>query len=164
MSEISVDISVINPKEYAERGCRIPRYQSAGASGLDLYACIPNAVKLGWCERLLITTGIKVSIPYGYEGQIRSRNGAAMNGIVVANAPGTIDSDYRGEIRVLITNINRREFQDEPDGIWIRPGHRLAQLVICPVTRANLRVTNQLDTTARGDSTPGSTGGLDLPS
>jgi len=163
MNDITVKISIIDPVAYANRGCKVPQYHSEGASGLDLYACIKDPIRLDWGDRVLISTGIKLEIPSGYEGQVRSRSGAAVNGIVVANAPGTIDSDYRGEIRVLITNIARTEFQDETaTGGWILPGTRLAQLVIAPVAHANLVIDNNLTPTVRGESGFGSTGGMGL--
>jgi len=159
---IDVKIQVIDPSTFAARGCQIPKYHSDGASGIDLYACIPFPIRIDWGDRTLINTGLKMEIPPGYEGQIRSRSGAALNGIVVANAPGTIDSDYRGEIRVLITNIARPEFQEETnfDG-WIRPGLRFAQLVFAPVARANLLIAH-LTPTVRGEGGFGSTGGMGL--
>lgn len=162
MSNLDVKITIINPTEYRDRGCRIPKYHSEGASGIDLSACIERDIKLKWGDRTLVPTGIKMEIPRGYEGQVRSRSGAAVAGLVVANAPGTIDSDYRGEILVLLTNIARTEFQDEDNGIWVRAGLRIAQIVIAPVAKANLVVVEQLSDTERGDKGFGSTGGMDL--
>ena len=128
----------------------MPTYQSAGAAGLDL--CTTKDFGLDPLERMLVPTGIRLEIPQGYEGQVRPRSGLALkHGIAMVNAPGTIDSDYRGEIGVLLVNLgqNRVEFN---------AGDRVAQLVICPVIQASLRVVTQLDETERGSGGFGSTG------
>lgn len=130
----------------------LPSYATAGAAGFDLYAAIPDALTLQPMERRLIPTGVRMAIPVGYEGQIRARSGLALNkGLGMVNAPGTIDSDYRGEIAVLIIN-----WSDEPQ--TIRRGERIAQMVIAPVARAQMQETATLEETARGSGGFGHTG------
>ena len=131
-------------------GAVLPAYQTADAAGMDL--CSTVAFALEPLERMLVPTGIKMEIPRGYEGQVRPRSGLALkHGIAMVNAPGTIDSDYRGEIGVLLVNLgqNRVEFN---------AGDRVAQLVICPVIKASLKVVSQLGETGRGSGGFGSTG------
>lgn len=130
----------------------LPSYATEGAAGFDLYAAIPDALTLQPMERRRIPTGVRVAIPPGYEGQIRARSGMALNkGLGMVNAPGTIDSDYRGEIAVLIIN-----WSDEPQ--TIRRGERIAQMVIAPVARAQMQETAALEETARGSGGFGHTG------
>lgn len=122
----------------------LPSYASAGAAGMDLRAAVPEPLTLQPGERSAIPTGILLSIPEGYEGQVRGRSGMALQrGLGLPNAPGTIDSDYRGEIQVILIN-----WSAEPQ--TIRRGDRIAQLVIAPITRADLLETAELDRTARG--------------
>jgi dUTP pyrophosphatase len=129
-----------------------PRYQTAGAAGMDLCAALTHPVTLPAGERALIPTGWAVAIPEGHEGQIRPRSGLALRqGLTVLNAPGTIDSDYRGEMAVLLINHGR-------DAAVIRPGDRIAQLLICPVSTAEISIVPALDATARGAGGYGSTG------
>src|SRR5438105_2366117 len=110
----------------------LPAYQTEGAAGLDLQAAIVEPVVIAPGARVLVTTGLAMAIPRGYEGQVRPRSGlAAKQGITVLNTPGTIDWDYRGELKVLLVNHGA-----EP--VTIRPLDRIAQLVIAPVTRARL--------------------------
>ncbi|WP_026607199.1 dUTP diphosphatase [Methylocapsa acidiphila] len=135
-------------------GLPLPDYQTAGAAGLDLLAAIAPGVALTLApgRRLLAPTGLTLEIPPNYEAQIRPRSGLArQSGVTVLNAPGTIDSDYRGEIGVLLINLG-----DEPFEI-IR-GARIAQLVFAPVTRATLFERPDLTATARGEGGFGSTG------
>nr|WP_308789548.1 dUTP diphosphatase [Polyangium mundeleinium] len=130
----------------------LPAYQSAGAVGLDLCAAVVDEVSIGRGERKLVPTGVRVAIPEGYEGQVRPRSGLALkHGITVLNAPGTIDPDYRGELMVLLINHGDAPFV-------VRRGERIAQLVICPVARAELVVAESLDETVRGVGGYGSTG------
>jgi dUTP pyrophosphatase len=130
----------------------LPAYKSAGAAGMDLCAAIDEPVTLQPMARLVVPTGIALAIPSGYEGQVRARSGLALrHGIALVNAPGTIDSDYRGEIGVLLINLSSEPFT-------IEPGTRIAQLVICPVARARLELVVDLDVTARNDGGYGSTG------
>lgn len=136
------------------RGLDLPAYQSAGAAGLDLVAAVgkPAPVTLLPLDRALIPTGLVLGLPEGYEAQVRSRSGLALrHGVTVLNSPGTIDCDYRGEVMVLLVNLGR-----EP--AVIARGDRIAQLVVTPVTRAQLVVARTLDDTARGAGGFGSTG------
>jgi dUTP pyrophosphatase len=129
-----------------------PRYQTEGAAGLDLHAALAEPVTLAPGERALVPAGWAVAIPPGFEGQVRPRSGLALrNGVTVLNAPGTIDADYRGELKVVLVNHGHAPFT-------IARGDRIAQLVVCPVARADLRQVDALDTTARGAGGYGSTG------
>jgi dUTP pyrophosphatase len=133
---------------------RMPVYMSAGAAGLDLHASFSGdeeaAIAPG--ERALVGTGLSMAIPVGFEGQVRPRSGLALkHGVTVLNAPGTIDSDYRGEVMVLLVNHGRERFV-------VKSGERVAQLVIAPVTRVALGEVEALDDTARGVGGYGSTG------
>lgn len=131
----------------------IPSYASAGAAGLDLTAALPGPFKLGPGERMRMPTGIVVEIPDGFEGQVRPRSGLADRaGISLTNAVGTIDSDYRGEVLVLIINHGR-------DPYTFEPGERVAQLVVKPYPRVEIVEVEELTTaTARGSGGFGSTG------
>jgi dUTP pyrophosphatase len=131
----------------------VPRYQTEGAAGMDLHAALKEAITLAPLGRARIPTGLKFAIPRSFEGQVRPRSGlAALSGITVLNAPGTIDSDYRGEVMVLLVNLG-----DAP--ATIAPLERIAQLVIAPVARAEIVVTGAaLGATARGEGGYGSTG------
>jgi len=129
-----------------------PRYQTEGAVGLDLHAAVPAPLTLGPGARALVPTGWAVAIPAGFEGQVRPRSGLALkHGVTVLNAPGTIDPDYRGELKVLLVNHG-----DLP--VTVSTGDRIAQLVICPVAHADLAQVEALDPTARGAGGYGSTG------
>ena len=130
----------------------VPAYQSEGASGADLRARLDQDLVLSPGARALVPTGLRLQIPRGLEAQVRPRSGlAARNGISVLNAPGTIDSDYRGEVQVLLVNLGREEFR-------IRSGDRIAQLVFSPVVRVSFRPQPVIDETARGGGGFGSTG------
>jgi dUTP pyrophosphatase len=130
----------------------IPTYQTAAAAGADLCAAIPEPWTLAPGERRLIPTGLALAIPDGYEGQVRPRSGLALKyGIGMVNAPGTIDSDYRGPVGVILINLGREPYVIEPMA-------RIAQLVIAPVTRAEFALAEELGTTARGEGGFGSTG------
>jgi len=130
----------------------LPNYQSAHAAGVDLMADIDQPVTLAPLERAAISTGIALAIPVGFEGQVRPRSGRAINeGLTIINAPGTIDSDYRGEVKVLLVNLGRAE-------ISIRPGERIAQLVIAPVVRAEFVEVDALEESTRGSGGFGHTG------
>lgn len=118
---------------------------TAGSAGMDLSASLETAVTLSPGERCLVPCGFAIAIPSGYEGQVRPRSGLALrHGLSIPNAPGTIDSDYRGEVAVVLINLAR-----EP--VRIEPGQRIAQLVVCPVARCRLEVVEELDETSRGD-------------
>jgi dUTP pyrophosphatase len=132
----------------------LPTYQSDGAAGLDLLAAVParRPVVIAPGAWATVPTGIAIALPAGTEGQVRPRSGlAARHGISVLNAPGTIDSDYRGELQIILVNLGRRRFQ-------IERGMRIAQLVITPVLRAQFFENRVLDQTSRGDQGFGSTG------
>jgi dUTP pyrophosphatase len=133
-------------------GLPLPDYATAGAAGADLCAAVEDDLVLEPGERAAVPTGLVVEIPMGFEGQVRPRSGLAIrDGLTVVNAPGTIDSDYRGELKVLMVNIG-----SEPATI-IR-GERIAQLVIAPVTRAIFVESAELSPSERGDGGFGSTG------
>lgn len=133
-----------------EPGARMPEYATEGAAGMDLYAVAPVELVVG--QRELVPTGVRVRIPDDYEGQVRPRSGLALkHGISMVNSPGTIDSDYRGEIRVLLINLGG-------DPVRLEPGERIAQLVLCPVARAATVIVDSLDATVRGEGGFGSTG------
>jgi dUTP pyrophosphatase len=132
----------------------VPRAMSAGAAGLDLSAALDDdePVVLAPGQRAAIGTGLAMAIPEGYEGQVRPRSGLAMrDGVTVVNAPGTIDSDYRGEVKVLLINLGS-------EAVTIESGMRVAQLVIAPVVRAELVEVHELPSSERGAGGFGSTG------
>ena len=130
-----------------------PEYKTKGSSGMDLMANIKDAVFLKPGKSEIIPTGIAISIPVGYEIQIRPRSGlAAKKKITVLNTPGTIDADYRGEIKVILINLGNEEFK-------INPNDRIAQMVLCPVIKAELVEVDDLQNTKRGEGGFGSTGG-----
>lgn len=129
-----------------------PTHMSAGAAGMDLFAALESAIILRPGDRRLIPTGIALEIPPGYEGQIRPRSGwAAKYGVTVLNSPGTIDSDYRGEVGVLLVHHGDQS-------LTILPGDRIAQLVIAAVAPVQLELSLELSSTGRGSSGFGSTG------
>jgi dUTP pyrophosphatase len=131
---------------------QLPSYATADSAGLDLVAAIDAPLTLASLERAAISTGIAIALPPGFEGQVRPRSGlAAKHGITVVNAPGTIDADYRGEIKVLLINHGDEDFD-------VKPGDRIAQLVVAPVIQAHFRVVKSLDATSRGSGGFGSTG------
>jgi dUTP pyrophosphatase len=142
---------LIKRMEHSE-GLPLPSYETTGSAGLDLRAAIDQDVTLKSLERTAIPTGLSIAIPQGYEGQVRPRSGLAFrHGLTVTNAPGTIDSDYRGEVKVLLINLG-----SEP--ITISRGMRCAQLVIAPITQVAIEETSELDQTKRGSGGFGSTG------
>ena len=130
----------------------IPKYETSGSSGMDIAAHIENNIIINPGEKALVSTGLSVAIPKGYEIQIRPRSGlAAKKSITVLNTPGTIDADYRGEIKVILINLGKEKFV-------IENGERIAQMVVCPVIQASLDEVNELSDTARGVGGFGSTG------
>jgi len=130
----------------------LPAYETAGSAGMDLRAAVDTPVTIGPMERKLIPTGLAIGLPDGFEAQVRPRSGLALkHGLTVLNSPGTVDSDYRGEVGVLLINLS-----DSPKRI--ERGDRIAQMVIAPVTRATWLETRSLDDTARGIGGFGSTG------
>jgi dUTP pyrophosphatase len=130
----------------------LPRYETDGAAGMDLRAAIAEPLSIAPMARVRVPTGLSFSIPAHFEGQVRPRSGlAARSGVTVLNSPGTIDSDYRGEVQVVLIN-----FGDVP--VTIAPFERIAQLVIAPVARADLVEVDMLESTIRGSGGYGSTG------
>ena len=130
----------------------LPAYETSGSSGMDSQAYISEEIILKPGERKLIPTGLSVAIPENLEIQIRPRSGLAYKkGISVVNTPGTIDSDYRGEIKVLLINLGKEDF-------IIKKFERIAQMVVCPITKVVLSETNDLPDTIRGEGGFGSTG------
>jgi dUTP pyrophosphatase len=133
-------------------GALAPKYMSAGAAGLDLASAADEAIEIAPGARAAVPTGLAFEIPPGFEGQVRPRSGLARKfGIGLPNAPGTIDSDYRGEVQVLLVNLSGAP-------VTISPLERIAQLVIAPVARAELVLVDLLGATARGAGGLGSTG------
>jgi len=136
-------------------GLPLPAYETPGAAGMDLRAAVPDQdpVTIRPGARALVPTGLKIAVPEGYEAQVRPRSGLAIRqGITCLNTPGTVDSDYRGEVKVILINLG------EEDAV-IRRGDRIAQLVICPVVQASWVESELLDETTRGAGGFGSTGG-----
>jgi len=129
-----------------------PKYETPGSSGMDIAAHIEEKVIINPGEKSLVPTGFSLAIPRGYEVQIRPRSGlAAKKSITVLNTPGTIDADYRGEIKVILINLSKEKF-------IIENGERIAQMVVCPVVQAKLEEVKELSDTVRGSSGFGSTG------
>lgn len=138
----------------ADRDIALPSYETQGAAGADLRANFPerSGITLAPGVRALVPTGLRLAIPAGYEVQIRPRSGLALkHGIMLVNSPGTIDSDYRGPLGVILMNAG-----DEP--FTVNHGDRIAQMVLAPVTRADFQLVEALDDTARGSGGFGSTG------
>ena len=130
----------------------IPRYETLGSSGMDIAAHIEENLIINPGEKTLVSTGFSISIPRGYEIQIRPRSGLAVKkNITVLNTPGTIDADYRGEIKVILINFGKEKFV-------IKNGDRIAQMVVCPVIHADLEEVEELSDTERGQGGFGSTG------
>lgn len=130
----------------------LPAYETSEAAGMDLRAFLNSSIVINPMERKLINTGIKMEIPKGYEGQIRPRSGLALkNGITVLNTPGTIDSDFRGEIQILLINLSREPFT-------VSNGDRIAQIVFSKYENATLSSANTLNDSGRGNQGYGHTG------
>jgi len=145
MQKISINIINTSSNE-------LPAYATEGSAGMDVRANLEQSLNLQPLERLLVPTGLFIELPPGYEAQIRPRSGLAVKqGITCLNTPGTIDSDYRGEIKVILINLSN-ELQ------LVQHGDRIAQMVIAPVTRANLVLVQELNTTQRGTGGFGHTG------
>ena len=135
-----------------QKNIPLPEYKTDGSSGLDLLACIEEQIQIKPGEKILISTGIAVAIPNEFEIQIRPRSGlAAKNGITVLNTPGTIDADYRGEIKVILINLSNEIFK-------VNKNDRIAQMVICPIIKGTLEEVDELPETIRGSGGFGSTG------
>ena len=133
-------------------GAVLPSYQTKGAAGADICACIETDVVIGVGERVMVPTGLFFEIPQGYEVQVRPRSGLAVkNGVTCLNTPGTIDSDYRGEIKVILINLGQKPFT-------VKNGDRIAQIVVSPVEQASFCKVDVLSSTGRGGGGFGSTG------
>lgn len=142
----------IGIKITAKKSAVIPEYKTTGAAGADVCALIDEDVTLKFGERTLIGTGLSFEIPEGYEIQVRPRSGLAFkNGVTVLNTPGTIDSDYRGELKVILINLGKDDFT-------IKSGDRIAQIVVAPVTLGDFTLADTLSETERGSGGFGSTG------
>jgi dUTP pyrophosphatase len=148
MREVSVKVKILGDAS----DVRLPAYQTEGAAGMDLHACLGEPLSLKAGEWAVIPTGLALSIPAGYEAQVRPRSGlASRHGITVLNSPGTIDSDYRGEVCIILINHGGKDYS-------IEPGERIAQMIFAPVTRAALELSRELDTTERACGGFGHTG------
>ncbi|MGR3317770.1 MAG: dUTP diphosphatase [Candidatus Anammoxibacter sp.] len=148
MQKIKVEIK-------RKEGCEdipLPEYKSQYASGMDLHAAVDGSIVLETNEIKLISAGISIALPNGFEAQVRPRSGLALkHGITIVNSPGTIDSDYRGEIGIILCNLGKKRFE-------IERGMRIAQMVIQPVVQADLVEVSELDSTKRGEGGFGHTG------
>ena len=134
------------------KNINLPKYETNGSSGMDLSANIDSSIKINPGKTAIIPTGISLSVPNNYEIQIRPRSGlAAKNQISVLNSPGTIDSDYRGEIKVILINLGEKVF-------IVDKGDRIAQMVVCPIIKAKLKEVKNLEKSLRGSGGFGSTG------
>ena len=135
-----------------DKNIKLPTYKTSGSSGMDLVAYIKNKITVNPGKTSVVPTGIAVAIPKNYEIQIRPRSGlAAKKSISVLNTPGTIDSDYRGEIKIILINLSKKSYV-------IKSGDRVAQMILCPVARGKLLEVNNLPKTVRGKKGFGSTG------
>jgi dUTP pyrophosphatase len=135
-------------------GLPLPAYMSEHAAGADLCAAVTEALTLLPGSRALVPTGFSIALPAGYEAQIRPRSGLAVrSGVTCLNSPGTVDADYRGEVRVVLANLG-------PDPVVIRRGDRIAQMIVAPVARAAFDAVDELPATVRGEGGFGSTGVL----
>jgi len=141
-----IQVKILGDQEF------LPEYSSLFAAGADLKACVKEDITIPPGKRAMIDTGIKMEIPVGYEAQIRPRSGlAAKKGITVLNTPGTIDSDYRGEVRIILINLGEESFT-------VKRGERIAQMVFAPVTTAEFSLEVNLEVSERGVGGFGSTG------
>ncbi|MDG6025798.1 MAG: dUTP diphosphatase [Candidatus Brocadia sp.] len=148
-------MNTLKIKVMRKQGCKdlpLPQYMSEAASGMDLYAAVDASVLIERGEIKLVPTGIHIEVPRGYEAQVRPRSGLALkHGLTLVNTPGTIDSDYRGEIGIILCNLGKEKFT-------VARGMRIAQLVIQPVTRAELVEVERLEESPRGTGGFGHTG------
>lgn len=149
-SSLTIRFTWLDAEQTAD--LEMPSYETIGASGMDVQAAVDSEVVISPGARDLIPTGFAVAIPEGYEIQVRPRSGLAVKqGLTLPNTPGTIDSDYRGEVKIAVINLG-----SEP--VTISRGDRIAQLVVAPVIRANLKLVSELDQTDRGSGGFGHTG------
>jgi dUTP pyrophosphatase len=152
MSDPDCTIAVQRLHPLRDSDLPLPRYMTAGAAGADVVAAIDAPLVLGPMARIAVPTGLALAIPAGYEVQVRPRSGLALQqGLTVLNAPGTIDSDYRGEVRVLLVNLSSQ-------AVTIQRGDRIAQFVVAAVVQAGFSAAVTLTTTDRADGGFGSTG------
>lgn len=143
----SITINIINNSSN-----KLPEYETIGSSGMDIRANLEEPVKLAPLQRALIPTGLFIELPLGYEAQVRPRSGLAVkHGLTCLNSPGTIDSDYRGEIKIILVNLSNENF-------IVQHGERIAQIVIMPVTKANWQIVKVLNESKRGGGGFGHTG------
>ncbi|WP_410207936.1 dUTP diphosphatase [Fusobacterium sp.] len=142
----------VKVKVVTAEGVTLPKYETEGSAGMDIRANIDEPVVLGSLERALVKTGIKMAIPEGYEVQVRPRSGLALkHGITLANAIGTIDSDYRGELGVILINLSKEPYT-------IQPQERIGQMVLNKIEQIDFEVVTSLDETERGEGGFGHTG------
>lgn len=145
--DININIKLVNYE-----GLPLPKYMTKGSAGMDLYACVDDSLKISPGEVALIPTGIAIELPENYEAQLRPRSGLALKwGITLLNSPGTIDSDYRGEIKIILINHGQ-------ESVFINRGDRIAQIIFCQIAKANLKVMDELSDSARGEGGFGHTG------
>ncbi len=143
----TLSIQIVNKSPFPT-----PSYATPGSAGADIYANLTEAITIGKNQIILIPTGLFIALPQGFEAQIRSRSGMTLkHGIVVANGVGTIDSDYRGEIQVILLNISITDY-------LLQPGERIAQMIISPCVQANFVLSSTLESTQRGFGGFGHTG------
>lgn len=142
-----IKVKIIN-----DSGYDLPAYETFSSAGMDVHAANKEPIVLGPLERALVPTGLRVQLPHGYEMQIRPRSGLALkHGISLVNTPGTVDADFRGEIKVILINLSNEPFT-------IVPGERICQMVIAPYTRVEWEPTDRIDETERGEGAFGHTG------
>jgi len=142
-----IEVKIINQSDNP-----LPTYTTQGSSGMDLRAFLANSEALAPMQIIAITTGLFIELPLGYEGQVRPRSGLALKqGLTVLNTPGTIDSDYRGEIKVILINLSGQQQE-------IKPGERIAQLIVQKVDRVQLKLVDKLQDSERGEGGFGHTG------
>ena len=142
-----MEVKIVNKSNH-----RLPEYATTGSAGMDLKANTTEPIVLGPLERQMIPTGLYIALPEGYEAQVRPRSGlAAKYGVTVANSPGTVDADYRGEIKVILINLSNEKFV-------VNPGDRIAQMVIARYERVEWNEVATLDETERGEGGFGHTG------
>ena len=135
-----------------DKNVKLPTYKTSGSSGMDLMAHIKNKKTINPGKTLIIPTGIAVTVPKNYEIQIRPRSGlTAKKGISILNTPGTVDSDYRGEIKIILINFSKKSF-------IVKSGDRIAQMILCPVAKGKIKEVKNLPRTVRGKGGFGSTG------
>lgn len=145
-------MNIVEVKCKQSEGAVLPEYKTAGAAGADVCALVEAPITLGCGKSAMIPTGLFFEIPEGYEIQVRPRSGlAAKNGVTVLNTPGTIDSDYRGELRIILINLGDKDFV-------INSGDRIAQIIVSPVTQGKFTIVDSLSDSERGAGGFGSTG------